>query len=139
MNSQRKIGCIDRLLKFLPEIHIRGYNYCGPNTNLEVRLAHGDMPINKLDCACMEHDITYAEGNDLKSRCIADKKLILNAIRRIYAKDSQIGERFTALLISWMISVKLFLGKIELFFDNLRMFIVLKLRKKRCVIHVEDY
>lgn len=105
---------IDRMLEKLPEIHIRGYNYCGPNTNSKSRSARGEVGINELDCACMEHDIAYAESNDLNSRCIADEVLILRAIRRVYAKDSQIGERFTALIISWLISVKLILCNMEL-------------------------
>lgn len=137
MTSKRKIGFFDRMLEKLPEMHIRGYNYCGPNTDLEYRLAHEVPGINELDRACMEHDIAYSESDDLKSRCKADKKLILNAIRRIYAKDSQIGERFAAFLISWLICVKLFLGKIEIFFDSLRTYFSSKKGKKRCDSHVE--
>lgn len=131
MSPKRKIGFIDRMLEKLPEIHIRGYNYCGPNTNLNYRLARGEVGINKLDCACMEHDIAYAENSDLKSRCIADKLLILRAIRRIYAKDSLIGERFAAMLISWLITVKLFLGKMELFIDSVgKCCLAFKFKKK---------
>lgn len=118
MTSECKLGFIDRMLEKLPEIHLIGYNYCGPNTNLMKRLACGEQGINPLDCACKEHDISYAENSDLKARCMADKLLILRAIRRIYAKDSKIGERCAALLISWLISVKLFVSKIELFIDN---------------------
>lgn len=79
----------------------------------------------------MEHDIAYTENTDLKSRCVADKLIILRAIRRVYAKDSQIGERFTAMLISWLISVKLFLGKMELFIDSVGKYcLALKFKKK---------
>lgn len=121
MNSQHtNLGFIDRMLEKLPEIHIRGYNYCGPNTHLNTRLAHGDVGINKLDCACMEHDIAYAASDNPCSRCIADKILILRAIRRIFAKDSKIGERFTALLVSWLITVKLIICKMELCINSLR-------------------
>lgn len=131
MSSKHKLGFIDRMLEKLPEIHIRGYNYCGPNTNLKSRLARGVVGINKLDCACMEHDIAYAENSDLKSRCMADKLLILSAIRRVYAKDSQIGERFAAMLISLLISVKLFLSKMELFIDSVgKCCLALKCKKK---------
>lgn len=111
---------IDRMLEKLPEIHIIGYNYCGVNTNLKSRLQRGDVGINKLDCACMDHDIAYADSIDPNSRCIADKVLILRAIRCIYARDSQIGERLAALLVSWLISVKLFLCKMGLFIDSVR-------------------
>lgn len=130
MSSERTSGFINRMLEKLPEMHIRGYNYCGPNTNLKSRLARGELGVNKLDYACMEHDIAYAESDDLNSRCVADKVLILRAIRRIYEKDSQIGERFAALLISWLISVKLILCKIELFIVGVRKCLAMKLKKK---------
>lgn len=115
-----KRGFIDSLIEKLPEMHVSGYNYCGPNTNLTARLTCGDLGVNELDCACMEHDIAYAESNDLKSRCKADTLLILRAFRRIYANDSQIGERFTAILVSGLISVKLFFSKIELCISCIR-------------------
>lgn len=112
----KKISFVDRILKKLPKIHIRGYKYCGPNTDL----THCEQCINKLDCACMEHDFAYAVSNDLKLRCIADKILFLNAVQRVYAKNSQIGERFAALLVSLLISVKIFLGKMELCINRVR-------------------
>lgn len=115
MTSKRKFGCIDRIIEKLPEIHFMGYRYCGPNTNLTVRLARGERGINELDCACMEHDIAYAASDDLDLRCQADKLLVLKAFKRIFAKDSQIGERFTALIVSWLIGVKIFLGKMEIY------------------------
>lgn len=130
MVSKRKLGCIDRMLEMLPEIHIAGYNYCGPNTNLTSRFEHGEPPVNKLDFACMQHDIAYNVNHDVYSRCIADKVLILSAIRRIYATDSQIGERFTALLIAWLMSVKLFMCKVELFIRYVRKCLPAKLKKK---------
>lgn len=131
MSSKRTLGFIDRMLEKLPEIHISGYNYCGCNTDLNNRLAHNEVGINKLDCACMEHDIAYAESTDLNSRCMADKVLILRAIRRIYEKDSQFGERIAALLVSWLISVKLILCKIELFAHSVIECLAMKLGKNK--------
>lgn len=131
MSSKRRISHIDRIIEMLPEIHIIGYNYCGPNTNLERRLACGEPCINELDCACMEHDIAYAESNELKWRHMADKLLVLKAFRRVYAKDSRIGERFAALLVSWLISVKLFLGKMELYINSVRTCLAMKSRAKK--------
>lgn len=116
MSSKRKIGFIDKIVGKLPEIHIIGYNYCGPNTNLLTRLARGEQGINELDYACMVHDIAYAESKDLKSRYNADKLLVSKAIKRIYAKNSKIGERFAALIVSGLIGVKLIISKIELHF-----------------------
>lgn len=120
MSSKQKIGFVDRVIEKLPEMHIMGYKYCGPNTNLESRLASNELGINKLDCACMEHDIAYAESRDLNSRCNADKLLVMKAIRRVYAKDSRIGEPFSALVVSGVISIKFILGKIELFINSVR-------------------
>lgn len=129
MTSTRKIGFVDRIIEKLPEIHFRGYNYCGPNTDLERRIARGELATNKLDWACMEHDIAYAESNDLKTRCKADKILVLKATRRIYANDSRIGERIVALFISWLISIKFILSKTELYFGNIRKCFAMKSNK----------
>lgn len=129
MPSKRKLGCIDRIIEKLPEIHFMGYRYCGPNTNLAVRLTRGERGVNELDCACMDHDIAYAASGNLEMRCKADKILALKAFRRIFAKDSQIGERFTAMIVSWLIAVKLILGKTEIY---IRKFCsAIKIRKKK--------
>lgn len=117
---KRKLGFVDRFLEVLPEIHIRGYNYCGPNTKLEMRLTRNVPGINELDCACKDHDIAYAESTDLNSRCKVDKILILKAVRRIFANDSRFGERVVALFVSCLISMKLIVSKIEIFINRLR-------------------
>lgn len=131
MRNKNKIGFIDRMLEKLPEMHIRGYNYCGPNTNLMIRIARGDSPVNKLDGACLEHDIAYAECEDLEMRCIADKVLALKAIKRIFARDSAFGERFSALIVSWLISTKIILSKTELFIFMIRKCLTAMLKLKR--------
>lgn len=115
MVSKRKPCFIDRIIEKLPEIHFMGYRYCGPNTNLSVHFARGELGVNELDCACMDHDIAYAVSMDPELRSKADKILALKAFRRIFAKDSQIGERFAAMIVSWLIGIKLFLCKIEIY------------------------
>jgi len=50
---------LNKLKDVMPELHIPGYNYCGPFTNLDKRLGRGEEPVNKLDAACKEHDIFY--------------------------------------------------------------------------------
>lgn len=57
------------------------YNYCGPFTKLDKRLARGDKGINELDEICKQHDIAYrdAKGNK-KKKWAADKKMI-NALK----------------------------------------------------------
>ena len=48
------------------ELHLPGYQYCGPGTKLVKRIALGDPGINPLDAACKEHDIAYSQnrGNE---------------------------------------------------------------------------
>lgn len=131
MPSKRKLSFIDRMIEKLPEMHFIGYRYCGPNTNLADRLAHGERGINQLDCACMEHDIVYAESDDLVLRCVADKLLVLKALKRIFAKDSRIGERFAALIVVWLIGTKIILGKIEMYTRKCCCCLALKSRKTK--------
>lgn len=46
-------GIVDSAINSLPfEMHIPGYQYCGPGTKLKKRLARGDPGINPLDKAC---------------------------------------------------------------------------------------
>jgi len=43
---------LNRAINTLPfELHILGYQFCGPGTHLEKRLARGDQGINPLDAA----------------------------------------------------------------------------------------
>lgn len=119
-SSKRKFSFIDCIIEKLPQIHLSGYRYCGPNTNLENNLQHSELGVNKLDCACMAHDFAYAESSDLEFRCAADKLLVLRALKRIYATDSQIGERFAALVVAGLISIKLTICRVELYIDKVR-------------------
>ena len=69
-------GIVNSLINKLPvELHLPGYNYCGPGTKLFERLARGDQGINPLDNACKVHDITYSEYQNLDQRHRADKEL----------------------------------------------------------------
>ena len=67
--------------KWLPEFHMRTwkgkkYNFCGPNTRLEERLARGDEGINRLDQVCKQHDIDYSNAESLADKHKADQKMI---------------------------------------------------------------
>ena len=70
------------------EKHLKNYNNAGPGTRLDLRLNEnnnpkpGEEPINKIDEACLKHDIAY-ESEDLNDRHVADVKLIhdLNIIK----------------------------------------------------------
>lgn len=92
------------------ELHIPGYNYCGPGTKLEQRLARGDKPINKLDEACMAHDIAYSKEKDVKSRHEADKLLAERSLARYRSHDASFGEKLAALGVSGIMRSKVKLG-----------------------------
>lgn len=113
-------GLIDYIVNKLPEIHIPGYQYCGPGTELEKRLARGDPGVNKLDQACKEHDIVYSSLKSSKERRKADKTLVAQALPRIYSQDAKLGERAAALLVSSLMGAKIGLSKIGLGLSNRR-------------------
>ena len=95
--SASRGGLLNRAVNALPfELHIPGYQFCGPGTRLAKRLARGDAGINPLDAACREHDIAYSRSNDLTDRHAADNILAEKARKRITASDSALGERAAA-------------------------------------------
>jgi len=51
---------LNKLNTVMPELHLPGYNYCGPFTKMGKRLARDDEPVNKLDAVCKERDIFTA-------------------------------------------------------------------------------
>lgn len=104
-------GIINSLLNKFPfELHIPGYNFCGPGTKLQKRLSRGDVGINLLDEACKEHDIAYLNTTDINKRHIADKLLAEKALARFKSKDAGFGEKAAALGISGTMKVKTKLG-----------------------------
>lgn len=111
-------GLIDYIVNKLPEIHIPGYQYCGPGTELEKRLARGDPGINKLDQACKAHDIAYSTTKNSKGRREADKALVAQALPRIYSSDAKLDERAAALLVSGLMGAKIGLSKFGLGFQR---------------------
>lgn len=129
--KKKEFGLIDRIINKLPEIHIPSYQYAGPGTKLEKRLARGDPGKNKLDVACKHHDIAYATCANSKSRRKADRVLIDQALRRIYARDAKLDERAAALLVSALMTTKVGLSKIGLGLDTVDMSKKTKSRGKR--------
>lgn len=91
-------------------MHVPGYQYCGPGTNLQKRLKRGDPGINELDRACKEHDIAYSNSNDLTNRHNADNVLREKAWKRVFAKDASYGEKAAALGITGIMKAKTKLG-----------------------------
>lgn len=96
--------------KFMPELHVPHFQYLGPFTNLEKRLARGDPGINPLDQAAKEHDIFYANHRDSKSRHLADQVLENKAWERVKASDSSVGEKVAAYLTTNAMKIKRKLG-----------------------------
>lgn len=104
INSKRNVegrGLINNLIDSLPiELHLPGYQFCGPGTKLKKRLDRGDKGINPLDAACRVHDIAYSQNNDINHRHRADRELTERAWERVKAKDSSVGEKFNAYLVT---------------------------------------
>ena len=76
---------LQKHLSKLGELHMRTptgkkYNYCGPGTKLDERLASSNPkirdPINNLDAICLKHDIAYSKAKDLKDKHIADDQML---------------------------------------------------------------
>lgn len=102
-------GIVNNLINKLPfEIHIPGgYQWCGPGTNVQKRLARGDPGINPLDSACKEHDIAYFQNREnIEQRNLADKILAEKAWQRVIAKDSSIGEKTAAYAVANIMKLK---------------------------------
>lgn len=106
-------GILDSIVNKIPiEMHVPGYQYCGPGTKLEKRLARGDPGINPLDQACKRHDIAYSTHNGGPQRYEADKMLAKKAWDRVVSKDASLKERATALAVSAAMKTKMGLSKI---------------------------
>lgn len=104
-------GLLNSLINKLPiELHIPGYQYCGPGTKLEKRLKRGDPGINPLDTACKEHDIAYAKFQNIENRHRADKILEEKAWQRVVSKDANLSERASALLVTNIMKGKIKFG-----------------------------
>lgn len=109
---KRGKGFVNDLINKLPvELHVPGYQYCGPGTKLAKRLARGDPGINPLDAACKEHDIAYSKNRDnLSARHTADRILEEKAWKRVLAEDANLGEKATAWAIANTMKAKTKLG-----------------------------
>lgn len=104
-------GLINKFINSLPvELHLPGYQFCGPGTKLEKRLKRGDIGINPLDAACRVHDIAYDKYTDIENRHQADKKLVETAWTRALSKDSSIGEKLNAYLVTNAMKTKVKFG-----------------------------
>lgn len=109
--TYRGRGVLNKLIDKLPvELHIPGYNYCGPGTRLDARIRAGIEGKNKLDSYCKEHDIAYSKGLDLASRHAADNILAQKAWKRVTSSDASLGEKAAALAVTGAMRSKIKLG-----------------------------
>lgn len=108
VKRQKGKGFVNSIINKLPiELHVPGYQYCGPGTKLAKRLARGDPGINPLDAACKEHDIAYSQNREnLAARHEADRILAEKAKSRVSAKDSSVGEKAVAWAVAKTMKVK---------------------------------
>lgn len=108
---KRGRGLLNSIINKLPfELHLPGYQYCGPGTKLQQRLARGDPGVNPLDKACKDHDIAYSVTQDIKQRNIADLQLAESAWNRVKAADSKVGERVNAWFVTNIMKAKAKMG-----------------------------
>lgn len=92
------------------ELHIPGgYQFCGPGTNYEQRVALGQKGINVLDEACKEHDEAYM-SNDVQRRKVADQVLYTKAFQIAKDRNQPWSLRATAFLTGGIIRGKHFLN-----------------------------
>jgi hypothetical protein len=101
---------LNKLSNVMPELHLKGYKFCGPFTKLARRLLRGDEPLHKLDAGCMKHDIYYRDHEGTKERHIADKELETLAEERSLASDADVHEKNNAAFIRTVMKGKRFFG-----------------------------
>lgn len=104
-------GVLNTLINKLPvELHLPTYEFCGPGTRLDKRLARGDTGINPLDAACRVHDIAYRDHKDLEGRHRADGVLEQAAWNRVKSRDASFGEKAFAWAVTTAMKAKRKLG-----------------------------
>lgn len=117
MSSRRKVknnrgsGLLNTLINTLPvELHLPGYQFCGPGTDLKKRLSHGQTGINKLDAACRDHDIAYETSNLSEDRRKADRVLENRAWENFKSRDSGFGEKAASWTVTSAMKAKRQIG-----------------------------
>jgi hypothetical protein len=100
----------DALAKIPTELHLPGYQFCGPNTKLKERLAAGNKGINPLDAACLQHDVFYSKEKNNIKRHKADEILAEKAWKRVKSSDASAGEKLAAMLVTGAMKAKVKMG-----------------------------
>ena len=99
----------------LPELHLRGYEFCGPGTRLLERLSKGQRGVNSLDRGCLHHDLGYFLTQDIKSRHHFDKDLQDRAFSIMSDPNTKLQDKINAGLVGAIMysKRKLGLGKLK--------------------------
>jgi len=87
------------------EFHLPGYQFAGPGTKLQKRLALGQQGINRLDRIARTHDIDYSVAQNLQDKWKADDKMI-RAIQNLPGKKTK-TEHFVKAIIQTKRKLKL--------------------------------
>ena len=75
-------------------------------TKLRPRLNQGYRGVNKLDEACLEHDIAYAASNEVKDRNKADDVLANKAAQLVMDNRTPDYEKQDGRLVTGIIATK---------------------------------
>lgn len=102
-------ACVPEVAKYVPpydakEIHLPGHNYCGPGTDVNRRRRNKVQPVNRLDRACMLHDLDVETRGPQRAKSKAqvrasDKRLERAAIRIAKSPSSSKVEKRNAWLV----------------------------------------
>lgn len=108
LSSKTGAGIVNSAINRLPiELHIPGYQYCGPGTKVIKRVQRGDQGINPLDAACKKHDLAYLHNSeDLSARHQADYELEQSAWKRVKSKEASLREKAAAWLVTNVMKAK---------------------------------
>jgi Phospholipase A2-like domain len=113
------LDIVDVFNKCLPfEKHLPGMMYCGPGTDLNMKLCDdgvtpkkGYEPVDRVDEAALKHDIQYSLYPDLRHRNQADKDMI-KALKNI--NNPTMREKFERCIVLPILMVKRVIGSLIL-------------------------
>lgn len=98
---------LNELIDWLPaHLHLPGYEFCGPGTESTPEHFHVIKVKNRLDQACLEHDLAYINHKDNGERTKADKELLIQAISRIGDKETEMSEKKAAAVVAMAMLIK---------------------------------
>lgn len=125
--EEEEKSILDTLIDLLPfEMHVPGYRFCGPGTNLSKRVKQRDVGINPLDEACRQHDIAYNDKNT--NRREADRRLAEQAFARMLGGETPPDERTVAMMTACCMVSKI---TFEKFFNRIKKAIKNNDKKKK--------